>query len=357
VADPWSEVVGQEEAVRVLRAASSAPVHAYLFVGPPGAGKRPAARAFAAALLSEGLDAEASERAVALALAERHPDLVIIEPEGNQFKGGRGRSQPDSETTILLREIAASPREGTRKVIVADRFDTATPEAIGRLLKAIEEPPDSAIVILLEEEVPPEQATISSRCARVDFGPLPPSTVAAALVAQGTDPADAAVAAEASAGDLRRARLLADDATLRQRSETWRSVPFRLDGRGATVMTLVHQLDEELAHAQVHLEEVQAAESAQLEAQVEVLGERGSGRKAMLERHARQKRQVRTDELRYGLATLASTYRERLASSERPDLLAGSLDALDEAGAALVRNPIEPLLLERLFLRLEPLAD
>ena len=292
-----------------------------------------------------------------LALVERHPDLVIIEPEGNQFKGGRGRSQPDSETTILLREIAASPREGDRKVIVADRFDTATAEAIGRLLKAIEEPPESAIVILVEEEVPPEQATIESRCARIDFGPLPPSTVANALVAEGVLADDAAAAAEASGGDLRRARLLAGDATLRQRRESWRSVPFRLDGRGATIVELVHELDAQLADAAVHLDEVQASESAQLEAQVELLGERGSGRKAMLERHARQKRQVRTDELRYGLATLAGAYRERLAATERPDLLASSLDAIDETSEALIRNPIEPLLLERLFLRLEPLAD
>ena len=44
-------VVGQEAAVAQLRAAVSAPVHAYLFVGPAGSGKETAARAFAAGLL------------------------------------------------------------------------------------------------------------------------------------------------------------------------------------------------------------------------------------------------------------------------------------------------------------------
>src|SRR5580658_10631984 len=44
-------LVGQEVAVQALRAAAAKPVHAYLFVGPPGSGKLAAAREFAAMLL------------------------------------------------------------------------------------------------------------------------------------------------------------------------------------------------------------------------------------------------------------------------------------------------------------------
>ena len=47
----YDGVRGQERAVAQLRAAARAPVHAYLFVGPPGSGKRAAAQAFAASLL------------------------------------------------------------------------------------------------------------------------------------------------------------------------------------------------------------------------------------------------------------------------------------------------------------------
>ena len=47
---PWASVVGQAEAVRRLQAAVAAPVHAYLFVGPAGAGKMHAARVFAGEL-------------------------------------------------------------------------------------------------------------------------------------------------------------------------------------------------------------------------------------------------------------------------------------------------------------------
>ena len=44
-------LIGQEQAAGRLAAAATTPVHAYLFAGPPGSGKRDAARAFAAALL------------------------------------------------------------------------------------------------------------------------------------------------------------------------------------------------------------------------------------------------------------------------------------------------------------------
>src|SRR5688572_10202405 len=70
--DLYEAVVGQERAVAELRAAARTPVHAYLFVGATGVGTREAARAFAADLLGD-----TSGRA----LAERHPDLVVVQRE------------------------------------------------------------------------------------------------------------------------------------------------------------------------------------------------------------------------------------------------------------------------------------
>ena len=56
-------VKGQPEALRVLRGSLAAPVHAYLFVGPPGTGRRDAAIAFAAALLCPNGAAASAPRA------------------------------------------------------------------------------------------------------------------------------------------------------------------------------------------------------------------------------------------------------------------------------------------------------
>ena len=46
VTDPFAAVIGQPVAVDRLRAAATAPVHAYLLHGPHGSGKRDAALAF-----------------------------------------------------------------------------------------------------------------------------------------------------------------------------------------------------------------------------------------------------------------------------------------------------------------------
>ncbi len=58
------------------------------------------------------------------------------------------------------------------------------------------------------------------------------------------------------------------------------------------------------------------------------------------------------DELRFGLATLAAVYRDRLLeSATEADL--GALAELRRVNEALVRNPNEALLLQAMFLKLK----
>ena len=51
----WDTLIGQPDALTALQRASAdeRPTHAWLFTGPPGAGRETAALAFAAALLCE----------------------------------------------------------------------------------------------------------------------------------------------------------------------------------------------------------------------------------------------------------------------------------------------------------------
>src|SRR6187200_215626 len=74
-------VPGQAHATAFLARATTRPSHAYLFAGPEGSGKRLGMRAFAAALLCpNGGCGEC--RACRLALGERHPNMVVLEPTG-----------------------------------------------------------------------------------------------------------------------------------------------------------------------------------------------------------------------------------------------------------------------------------
>jgi DNA polymerase III subunit delta' len=350
--DPWRDVVDQRASVRLLEAATRAPVHAYLLTGPPGSGKRALARGFAAELLAAGSTGEARERHVRLALAEQHPDMRVVEPEGMTFRKG------DAER--MVRHATLAPVEGERKVVVALGCEEIEDEAAGYLLKIVEEPPPSTVFVLLATEVLPELVTIASRCARVELGPLAATSIAARLVTEGVSPDRAQAAAAAAAGDLERARTLANDDRLVLRHRAWREAPRRLDGTGYRAAGLVAELQSMIAEALGPLQERQASEAAALEEQIERFGLRGAGKREVEARHKREVRRFRAAELRFGLATLATAYRDALAA-EGTDVAAASLVAaaarIDEAGVALARYPNETLLLQALMARLPPLPQ
>ena len=346
----WATVVGHGPAVALLRQAAIRPVHAYLLVGPPGAGRAEAARAFAGTLFAGGgADGPALDRHRGLAAAGRHPDLVLVEPEG--------RSLLVADAERITVEGWRSPIEADRKVIVVDRFDTAEPAAAASLLKTIEEPPASAVFVLLAEEVPDEHVTIASRCVRVDLPPVPDRVVAEALVAEGVASDRAAELAAASAGSMARARLLVDDPAFRGRRDAWNSVPERLDGSGAAVAVLVAELRGLIDDAQGPVEERHRVELEALAEREEAFGTRGSGRRELADRHKREVRRHRDDELRFGLATLARAYLDRAhGDGIRPSAEAclAATERITGATGELVRNPNEALLLQALLLDLPP---
>jgi DNA polymerase-3 subunit delta' len=339
----WSEVVGQQGAVAELQAAVAAPVHAYLLVGPRGSGKRALARAFAAALLSSGRDGDDAERHARLALAEAHPDLTVVERHGPFITA----AQADE---IVVAASRASI-EGGPKVLVLDEFHLVT-TAAPKLLKSIEEPPPGTVFVVLAEQVTHDLVTIASRCVQIDLGAIPDDAVAARLVAEGVDPDRAWEAAVAAVGDLRRARVLADDERVALRRRAWEGVPERLDGSGARAVELVDELLAMIGDAMAPLAEVHAAELAELEERVKATGERGSGRRELTDRHKREERRYRTDEIRAGLTELARRYRDQLATSARPSSAIAAIAAITALAEELVRNPNERLQLTALFVRL-----
>ncbi|HLH46511.1 MAG TPA: hypothetical protein VKV25_05065 [Acidimicrobiales bacterium] len=351
VADLFAAVPAQPAAVRSLVAAATRPVHAYLLVGPPGTGKRAAAIGFAAAVLCPA-SGDGTCDTCRRVLGGLHPDVVVVEREGASISLGAAQE--------VTRLAARSPVEGDRKVLVLTDFHLVR-EAGPALLKTIEEPPPSTIFVVLAEHVPAELVTIASRCARIDFDPLPPATVAAVLAGEGVDPGRASELAEAAGGRLDRARLLAGDPNFARRREAWRAVPGRLDGTGATVAALVDELIGLLDQSVGPLQQREADELAALQARnargAEVNGKVGRGARAELsagireleERHKREVRRQRTDELRAGLGALAGAYRDRLRDETQRASAVAAVRAIDELGNNLVRNPNDTLALQALL--------
>jgi len=345
----WDDVVGQQAAVQRLSAAALAPVHAYLFVGPAGSTKHHAARAFAALLLGGGVD-DPSTRDTALVLRGEHPDVREVARAGAAISVEQARE--------IVRTAALAPIEGDRKVMILDEFHLLRPEGAALLLKTIEEPPASTTFVILADFVPNDLITISSRCARIDFRSITDSDIADRLVAEDVDPDAARAAAKSAGGSVERARVLAADPELVVRRQAFADVPRQVDGTGATAMRLVDELLALIESAAAPLAIRHAAEVAELDQRIARYGERGSGKKTLEERHKRELRRHRTDELLTGLSVIAGTYRDGLIDGTAPRSTAvfDAVTAIHAAMEAFERNPNEALMLQSLLWSLPPLA-
>jgi len=348
VIDPWANLIGQKDATARLNAWIADPVHAFLFVGPAGSGKKAAAQAFAGAVLAHGLDDAAAERHIRLATEGKHADVELFSPEARQI-------DVDSMAE-LTKMVFKKPIEGRRRIVIADRFHAATPPAAASLLKTVEEPPPSAMIIILTEGVIPEHVPIASRCVEVPFPALSDELIASWLQARGHDEERSRSIATAAAGDVGRAQLLVDDHGFAQRAEAWRRVPVRLDGTGAVVGVVVDDLREMIDEATELATARHMVELEELAEREDLLGTRGSGRKDMEARHKREIRKVRDDELRFGLGVLARRYRDRIAGGGGLEFVE-AVSRLRDANDALLRNPNEALLLLNLFWNLPSLPD
>ena len=347
----FASVVGQDGAIEALRAAARRPVHAYLVVGPAETGAVDLVRGFAAALLCpEGGCAEC--HTCRRALEGTHPDLVEVVHQGVSLGAEEARG--------VVAAAARRPLEARRQVLVVPDVDQAL-GVVPTLLKTVEEPPASTVVVLVAETVPPGLATLASRCARIELRSVPDEVVAAWLEGLGFAPEVAAEAARAAGGRPVRARLLAADPALSARRAAWRAVPARLDGTGATAVALAGELLGALDEAVAVLAAAQQAEAEALGTQAKAMGERAApASKALADTHRRQQRRWRTEELRGGLGVLAADYRDQVvaARADTPGALSAARRAqaamalVEEAARVLVRNPNEALLLQALLVRL-----
>jgi len=147
-----------------LRAAVSAPSHAYIFAGEPGSGKKAAARAFAKALQCESETAEACGVCLSCRVFEsgNHPDVFFVKPAKTKSIG-----VDDVRSQIVL-PMSEKPFRYRYKIFIV--AEPMTPQAQNALLKTIEEPAPFGIFLFLTESLELYLPTVLSRCAALKFG-------------------------------------------------------------------------------------------------------------------------------------------------------------------------------------------
>ena len=347
--DVWADVVGQPHAIAQLTAAAAHPVHSYLLVGPSGSGKRGAAKAFAALLLSAGSDGEEAERHQRLALAETHPDLHIVEATTAQ-----GRIDAPTAKAIV-KQAALSPAEGDSQGAGARGLPPHRPVR--------RDPPQvrrgAAAVDVLRD--PRRGRAAGAGDHRQPLRAHRPRSGAAGRRDRAADGRGhrrrrgAASVAAAAAGDLERARLLATDARFAVRAAALRSMPGRLNDTGARAAELAAEIKALIDDAQDAIDARHEREAAEMEERVERYGQRGSGKKDLVDRHKREVRRHRIAELRLALAIFAGVYRDALATARHPEEIVDAIHRLDRVALKLEVFPNETLMLQSLMAQLPAL--
>jgi DNA polymerase-3 subunit delta' len=253
--DPWG-IVGHERAVDLLRRAirHRRIGHAYLISGPLGVGKRTLAMRLAQALNCEHLgpgtnltpptppsDAERSDGARLHPLSAPERGLggeVSPEPPCGTCRRCRliaSGSHPEvrvvgvqpphrvirvADVESIQADASLRAADVYRKVYVLEQAELLHPDAANRLLKTIEEPPSSVVMILTTVDPEATLETIVSRCQHLRLRPLRRERLAQHLVeASGLAPERADLLAALSEGCVGRALTLTnDDRALERRS-------------------------------------------------------------------------------------------------------------------------------------------
>jgi DNA polymerase III, delta'' subunit len=166
---PFSSLVGNERLKRLLqRAVAEDHIRqGLIFAGPRGVGKQQFALSLAQALNCRrplnGDACGACDQCIKIA-AHEHIDVETIAPDGQFIKISQ------------MREMAEKgnyrPYDGRRRVYILDDAERLNLNAANSILKVLEEPPETTLLVLVTAKPYALLQTIRSRCQMLSFAPL-----------------------------------------------------------------------------------------------------------------------------------------------------------------------------------------
>ncbi|AMW12018.1 DNA polymerase III subunit delta' [Streptomyces qaidamensis] len=350
----WDDLVGQERVSEQLAAAArdadalvtaattgtpppeaSKMTHAWLFTGPPGAGRNQAARAFAAALQCVSPD-----RALGgspgcgfcdgchTALIGTHADVTTVAAVGTQILAD------DMRDTV--RKSFTSPATGRWQIILVEDAERLNEKSANAVLKAVEEPAPRTVWMLCAPSIEDVLPTIRSRCRHLNLSTPRVDAIADMLVRrEGIEPDVAAAAARATQGHVDRARRLATDPAARARRAAVLRLPLRVEDIGGALKAAQELVDAAAEDAKQLAEETDSKETEELKA---ALGAAQGGRmprgtagvmKDLEDKQKRRRTRTQRDSLDLALTDLTAFYRDVLALQLGSRVAIANADAED----------------------------
>ena len=230
----FGALVGQDSVIEALRRAldDNRLPHALLFHGPVGVGKATCAGILAQALnCSVGGFKDACGTCVSCRKMARglHPDIIWMTPEG---KGGQIKVERIRKE--IIDKVGFRPYEGRRRVVMIDDAHRLNASAQNSLLKTLEEPPPSSLIVLVTPAPESLLPTVRSRCQPLRFRTLAPQVLQRHLEEVHDIPADEArLRAVLVSGSVGRALDLDLDTHLGRRAVAEESLRDAIQGGAA----------------------------------------------------------------------------------------------------------------------------
>ncbi|MEK6322575.1 MAG: DNA polymerase III subunit delta' [Acidobacteriota bacterium] len=210
---PFSTLIGNERIKRLLqRAVSEGRIgQSLLMAGPCGVGKYHFAVALAQALNCDHVkQGDACGECVTCRKIERreHGDVRIVLRECKDptiKKDYKSQFIKIEQTRSMSEQAQFRPYEGRRRVFIIDEAEYLLHQAANSLLKTLEEPPPTSLVVLVTSKPYSLIETIRSRCLMLSFAPLSASEIEEHLRKENRPMEEARLLARLARGSMGRA--------------------------------------------------------------------------------------------------------------------------------------------------------
>jgi DNA polymerase III subunit delta' len=158
-------LIGHQKIINLLERSvkNSNIAQAYLFSGPEAAGKFTLAKIFAKGIIAGSDFSETSD-------GNNPLDLIIIEPEKEEKRGViKEKDIKIEEIREAQKSLLIYPYAGKYKVLIINNAHRMNESAQNSLLKILEEPNNTSIIILVTHEPKRILSTIKSRSQKIIF--------------------------------------------------------------------------------------------------------------------------------------------------------------------------------------------